>query len=300
MWMIFLLYAVFSITFPLGKAAMAYTQPIFFVGVRMIYAGLLLLGYQYFFTKEKLYIKKEDRGLFIHLSIFAIFLSYCLQYWALPCVSATKWALLYTITPFVTAFFSFYHFQEKLTLKKTFGLTLALLGLLPALIFNGHGQQSMATLCYFSIPDIAILLSVVCYSYGWVIARRLVKLKTYSPVMINGVSMFFGGILSFITSGFLETWHPFPVVGWYPFVPIVIAIAGFNIFSYIASTMLLKKYTATFLTFMSFVDPIYVALLSWIFLGETITWHFFAAIVLFVVGLFIFYQEELRQGYIVK
>ena len=154
MWQILLLYAIFSCTFPLGKYAMSYSQPIFFVGVRMIFAGLLLLGYQYIFTTEKLSIKKKDRVLFLHLALFSIYISYCSQYWALPYVSATKWALLYTICPFVTAFFSYVHFAEKLTWRKVFGLLLGLVGLIPALLFGTSGApiSSLTSVMYITIP----------------------------------------------------------------------------------------------------------------------------------------------------
>lgn len=305
MWEIFLLYAVFSLTYPLGKYAMMYTQPIFFVGARMIFAGLVLFAYQKFFTNEKFYVYKEDRKYFFHLTFFAIYLSYCLQYWALPYVPATKWALLYTVCPFITAFFSYVHFAEKMTFKKIVGLLLAAIGLIPALLYSNNHVNTIVcpeSLLNFGLPEIAILLSVTVYAYGWVVARKLVKEDRYSSVMINSIPMFFGGILALVTSPLIEQWaggRP-PVTQWQPFMIIVVAIAIFNIFSYVMSTILLKKYTATFLTFMSFVDPLYVALLSWLFLSESITWHFFVAVFLFVIGLFIFYQEELKQGYIVR
>lgn len=282
---------------------MSYTQPIFFVGCRMLFAGSVLLLFQYFFTREGLRINKRDRILFIKLALSGIYASYCLQYWALPYITATKWALLYTAGPFMTAFFSYLQFGEKITFKKLLGLLLGVLGLVPALLYGTHTMQVVGNCpkhSYGYLPEFSVLLAVAAYSYGWVVARQLVKRTSYSSGLINGVAMFVGGALAFGTSYLFECWTPAPVTDWKTFSWIVVSISFFNIFSYMMSTHLLKKYTATFLTFMSFVDPLYVALLSWMFLSEVITWHFFVAVTIFLSGLYLFYQEELRQGYIIK
>ena len=52
------------------------------------------------------------------------------------------------------------------------------------------------------------------------------------------------------------------------------------------------------LTFAGFVDPICAAFYGWIFLGETITPYFILSTVLVFIGLYVFYMEELRQGYV--
>lgn len=296
MWQILLLYAVFSLTYPLGKYAMGITQPIFFVGCRMLFAGTVLLLFEYFRHPRGIVIERRDRTAFMLLGFFGIYASYCLQYWALPYISATKWALLYTASPFVTAFFSYLQFGEQMTFKKIVGLILGVMGLIPALLYGTYSVTAVGdcpVYVYPYLPEIAVLAAVVAYSYGWVIARQLIKRKQYSSVLINGASMLLGGACSLITSALFECWTPTPVTHWSLFAVIVVSISAFNIFSYLLGTHLLRIYTATFLTFMSFVDPLYVALLSWFFLGEVITWHFFVAVGIFLTGLYLFYQEEL-------
>jgi drug/metabolite transporter (DMT)-like permease len=43
------------------------------------------------------------------------------------------------------------------------------------------------------------------------------------------------------------------------------------------------------------VTPLFASLFGWYFLNEEISWHFFASMVLFSIGLTLFYQEELSS-----
>jgi drug/metabolite transporter (DMT)-like permease len=45
------------------------------------------------------------------------------------------------------------------------------------------------------------------------------------------------------------------------------------------------------------VTPLFASLFGWYFLNEAITWHFYAAMTLFSIGLFIFYQEEVTTRF---
>jgi drug/metabolite transporter (DMT)-like permease len=56
---------------------------------------------------------------------------------------------------------------------------------------------------------------------------------------------------------------------------------------------LLKRFTATFMSFAGLVTPIFASLFGYIWLQEVITWHFLVSIALFSVGLVVFYREEI-------
>jgi drug/metabolite transporter (DMT)-like permease len=49
---VLLLYALFASVFTISKTGLMYTEPLFFVGIRMLFAGILLLAYQRVFKKE--------------------------------------------------------------------------------------------------------------------------------------------------------------------------------------------------------------------------------------------------------
>jgi drug/metabolite transporter (DMT)-like permease len=58
---------------------------------------------------------------------------------------------------------------------------------------------------------------------------------------------------------------------------------------------LLRKYSATFMSFTSFLSPIFAAFYGWAFFQEEITWHFYVSIAIVLVGLYLFYQDELKK-----
>ena len=150
------------------------------------------------------------------------------------------------------------------------------------------------------MPELAILASMVSYSYGWILSRRLVRDEGYSVGLIIGVAMAVGGVLALITSPFIDNWKGGPITSFWPFVYVLAGIIASNVFVVGINTYLLRFYTATFLVFLSFVDPLYVALYGWLFLRETVSWDFFFSVFTIFIGLYLFYREELRQGYVIR
>ena len=151
----------------------------------------------------------------------------------------------------------------------------------------------MGEFFYLSWPEIVVLLSVGFHSYGWIVVRKLVKHKDYAPMMVNGITMFWGGILGLFTIPFEkysvpENWYEY--FGWLGIVIVISNIICYNLYGH-----LLKKFTATFLSFAGFLVPIFAALYGWGFLGEKITWHFYLSSAIVFIGLYLFYQDELKK-----
>jgi drug/metabolite transporter (DMT)-like permease len=70
-------------------------------------------------------------------------------------------------------------------------------------------------------------------------------------------------------------------------------IVCYNVYGY-----LLKKYTATFLSFVGLLSPFFASLSEWVFLKQTPSWGILSSSLIVVFGLWIVYKEELKQGYI--
>lgn len=295
MWYLILLNALFASTFTIGKAILEYVQPIFFVSIRLMISGLLLISYQYFIKKESLRFKKEHFWLFFQLAFFLFYCSYVLDFAVLKYIDSIKWSQLYTLTPFFVGIFSYFVLDERITLKKGFGFLLGLVGIVPIILVKTGQEGILGSFLIFSVSEIIMLISVVLYAYGWVIARKLIKLG-YSPIQVNGLPMLSSGILCLLTSPFIDTWYPSPIMHIQGFIGLLGFLIAITIFAYLVNMYLLRLYTATFLRFLGFINPLYVALYSWFFLRETVTWHFFVSVILVFLGLYMFYQEELREN----
>ncbi len=287
-------YAFIAISFTLAKAVLAYAAPIFFVGFRMVLAGSVLLGYCYWRNPHMLKVEKKDYTKFALIILLHIYFSYVFDLLALQYMSSFKGAFIYNLSPFITALCSYLYFSEHMTPKKWLGLLIGFSGFLPELLLQAPGE-SMAAISW---GEILMICSVISAVFGWIVMRMLVK-EGYSPISVNGIGMMGGGLLALATSFAFEGWSPLPVTDWHEFLKITIAvIITANFIYYNLYGYLLRTYTATFMSFAGFLCPLYAALFGWYFLGEQVNATFFFSLLVVVIGLVLFYQEELKQGYI--
>jgi drug/metabolite transporter (DMT)-like permease len=297
------MYAVWSSMFSLAKIALQYSPPIFLTGFRMMLAAVVLLGYL-FITKRSSF--KLDRKQWISigfLAFFSIYLTNILEFWALQYLTAAKACFIYSLSPFFAAFFSYLHFGEKINRKKALGLGIGFLGIIPVLTLQTGAEDLVKAFSFFSWPTLAIVGAAMSSIYGWVLLRLVVKDQMISPTMANGGSMLIGSLLAFGHSFFSDAWNPIPILagsfapffGWTLLMAFISNIVCYNLYG-----MLLKKYTATFLSFVGLLSPIFASLHGWIFLGEPLSGLIFLSTGIVCVGLWIVYAAELKQGYITK
>lgn len=295
--LVILLYALCASTFTICKALLLYAKPLFVVGVRMLVAGLILYCYQWWSTRSFRLFAWRHWFLFLQIILFHIYFAYTLDLWSLQYLTSIQSSFIYNISPLLSALFSYLCFSEKMTLKKWIGLFIGFSGFLPEIFMNVQGAQTHS----IAIPALVLMGGVTSAVYGWIVMRTLVKEYHYSPVIVNGVGMMGGGILALLTSLVYDGWHEAPVTNIAAFVKLLILIVFIaNIVFYNFYGYLLKKYTATLLSFAGFSCPLFAALFGWLFLGETVHYTFFLSLAVVGIGLYIFYQEELRQGYIAR
>lgn len=260
----------------------------------MVVAGSIILIVNYI-SGKKSYIQKKDVLFFFLLSWIHIFIPYVTEFIGLETMSPSCAALMFNLMPFFTALFSYIIFKERMTIKKWVGFLIGLIGVLYMI-----PRESL--ICYqsFNIGYLLMLVSVVSCSLGWTLVKKLLQ-KGYSALQINGCTMLLGGLESLIVAHYFET--P-PVAGWYQNIHFwilfaaIIIIANFIFYNFYG--YLLHKYSATLLSFVGFLTPLFTALYDFVFLGISVGTEFYIATIIVAYGIYIFYQEELRQGYIAK
>lgn len=297
---VILMYATWSSVFSFGKAALAYSPPLFLTAARMLLAGVLILGFIAF--KNRLALKLSVKQIFSLslLAIFSIYLTNALEFWSLQHMTAAKTCFIYSLSPFFAAFFSYLHFGEKMNRRKWLGMAIGFLGILPVLAIQ-KGAEELTAISVFSWPELAMVGASICTVYGWVLLRLIVK--DASPLVANGVSMLIGGLFALLHSYLVEDWNPLPVASssLIPFGQnLLIMTVISNLICYNLYGLLLKRFTATFLSFMGILSPIFASLSSWLFLGEALSPVIFLSTGIVSLGLWLIYKAELRQGYIQK
>lgn len=293
MFFVLLLYALFASVFIIAKTGLQYTQPLFLIGVRMFLAGILMLGYQYFFQRQDFKLEKKHLMKVIYLAAFNIYLTNIFEFWALQYLTSFKTCFIYSISPFVSALFSYFIFSENITKKKWLGLAIGFIGIIPILLNETTTEEQTGHLLFLSWAEISMLLAVVCSVYGWILLRQLVRDAGYTSFMANGLSMFMGGAMALTHSFFTEDWNPIPVTEYVPFLECAILLMIIsNMICYNLYGALLKKFSATFMSFAGFSTPLFTALFGWFFLGEVITWPFYVSAAIVFLGLVIFSKAE--------
>jgi drug/metabolite transporter (DMT)-like permease len=299
MFLIITLYAVLAATFVFAKYAVACAAPSFLIGFRMVLAGLCLLGYQAVRNKKALSIKTEDYWLFARTALFHIYLAFTFEFWALQYVGAFKTNMIYATTPFIAASLAYILHKERLNIAKKIGILIGVAGLVPIFLTAQESSLDVASLWVVGLPEV-VLFSSACFSaYAWFLVKDLMQ-RGYALVVINGISMLGGGVLSLITS--LIVYGPtIPVTNWHMFLLWVgLLILSANIIVYNLYGTLLRRYSITLLTFAGFLCPSFGALYEWLLTGKCVSWHYFVSLALVMTGLYVFYRQELSKDRLIN
>jgi drug/metabolite transporter (DMT)-like permease len=298
---VFFCFFIWSTCFALGKTTLEFSPPIFLTGARMFLAGIIILAFLAIFQKKDLQIKKHQLFPLILFTISAVYLTNIFEFWGLQYLTAAKACFIYSLSPFLAALFSYFQFKERITSKKLLGLVIGFIGFIPVLLNQSGAEQLLGGFSFLSWAEIALIVATVTSVYGWILLRKLGKDEGMSPLMANGSSMLIGGIFALLHSFFTENWDPVPIsnyLGFFQGVFLMILIS--NLICYNLYGWLLKRFTATFLSFAGLTTPLFAAFFGWLILKETVSWTFFVSVGIISLGLWLVYAEELRLGYIVR
>lgn len=295
MWLVFSLYALFASVFTVAKGALEYASPFFLVGSRMMIAGALLIGYAAWKSPKSIRLNRASAIRVLLLGFFNIYMTNVLELWGLKYLTSFKTCLLYSLSPFLSALFSFIMLNERLNIRKWLGLLVGFLGIWPIMVTQNPNELLAGTLFGFSGAEVAVFCAVIFSVIGWILLRQLVRGDACSPVVANGYSMLLGGALALLQSSVLEQWSPLPITN-YPvwiestlFLIIVSNIICYNLYGH-----LLKEFSPTFMAFAGLSTPLFTALFGWTFHGEEITVSFFLSLAIVFFGLLVFYFEEIK------
>ena len=197
--------------------------------------------------------------------------------------------------------------SERLTKRQWVGLIIGFLGFIPILVSHDVGEKVTRHFGFLSIPELVLIIGVAAAAYGWIVTKYLLTERSYSPLMINGMGMLGGGIMSFLSSIPLEGWPPQLILVsgsatltpfWYSFSMMLFLLFSLiligNVISFNLYAVLLRKYSTTFISFSGFTVPLFTATMDWLLWGQLVSTGFIMTTVIVIIGLFLFYQDELK------
>jgi len=291
MTLIVLLHALFGISMPISKVLLVHASPLFLTGVRMGIAGCLLLLYEKLKNRKQLYFHFDHLIIFAQVVVFGIFGSYVLRFYALQYLPSGKASFLLNFSPLLSSLYAYVVFREKMTKKQWIGLLIGFIGMVPMLMASSKEEAMLTEFYFISLPEFIIIISAALHTYSYILIQKLVRDYSYSPALVNGVTMGLGGLLSLFVSFGVEQ-NPCQALNMHFLMMLAFLIVTSNIICHTIYAQLLRKYSATFLSFSGFLSPLFSIFYGWSFLSEEVTWHFYASTIIVMVGLYLFYQDE--------
>jgi drug/metabolite transporter (DMT)-like permease len=311
MFLILLINVLMAATFSVVKLVLDnYTGPLFLVGYRMTLAGFLLLGYLFFFKRKDLKIEKQDWLAFVKIILFHVYISYICEFWSQKYLSPSKVALLFNLSPFITAGFSYFMHKQTQSIKKLAGLVIGFVGFFPILLKHSPTEEAFGSFLNISQPELVLFIGVASAAYAWLIVEHLVVKRKYSALMVNGFGMLCGGLLATLTSfvvgnyganfglaGFGRAWNPVPFTDFGILTLWVLVLILFsNVIFYNVYAWLMHRYSPTLLSFFGLTIPLFAAGWEWLLLGGTVSWIFWLSLSIISFGLALYYREEMLEN----
>ncbi|MDI6803950.1 MAG: DMT family transporter [Bacteroidota bacterium] len=217
-----------------------------------------------FFRKTIFKFDKSDYPMIFFLSFVAIYLNQFVFLSSLKFTTPANASLLYATTPTMVLILSYFFLGEKLTLTKSLGIGIALIGILLVVFERGINLSSEYTL-----GNLMLIGAVISWSVYTVFGKKLIlkygAFKTSSATMILGSVIFLPlgmfGVVNFDFSH-LSTVD----VGGILYLGLGTSLLGYGLWYYA-----LGKIDTSKVAIFTNLQPVITTILSVVLLGTTIT-----------------------------
>ncbi|URM32640.1 DMT family transporter [Cytobacillus firmus] len=273
--------------FIVGKTLVDHASPTTLTILRWTIAIICLVPLVWHKEKRLLPPKKAFLPLFL-MGITGVALFQALQFMALEKTSATSVGLISTLNMFSIAGFSFIFLKEKINTLQLMSMFVSLFGVLLVL---SKGSLEMLVLLQFNIGDLYMIAAVGMWGIYSVCSKW--AMSFVSPMMSILYSGIFGllVLLPFGTADFTVTdvTASFLLSILYTgLISTVLCMVLWNI----GISQLGASTSGLFLNF----NPIFTALLAFIFLGEVMNWIQATGSIIVIAGCFLFSALKTRPG----
>lgn len=256
------------------KAVMPQTSPLFLAAVRLIPAGMLLVGLATWLGRPQ----PKSWQAWLWILAFALVDGTMFQgFLALGLVrtGAGLGSLLIDSQPLAVAVMAAVLYKERIGVGATFGLLLGVFGIgligLPTEMLNAIAAGDWATVWevgIFTLGEWLMLAASLSMAIGTILIRPVVRYA--DPVAATGWHMVLGGIPLLLLSGQIEVdrWQHVSAWGWVgmAYMTLMGSAIAYGLFFYFASSGSLTTLSA-----LTFSTPVFALLFGRIFLGEMLT-----------------------------
>ncbi|KFN01082.1 EamA family transporter [Bacillus clarus] len=291
---------IFGTTFLMIKIGIeAGTPPLFSAGIRFLLAGLILITI--FKVKRKHVMPYLLSKRIMYAGFCLTFMTFATLYWAEQYISSGLAAVLSATGPMMILLLQSRRNKTKLQKEQLFALLIALIGVFCISLPGMHQELTFIG----SIACLVILVGELFYGIGSIYSKEILSdFPRVSPFLINGIQMFYGGILLLIVSVVMEQPNPAVLTSWSVQWPILYLIFVGSIGGHGLYYWLLSKTNPVFPSTWLYVSPLIAVIVGYIILGEPINPAMGIGACLILIGVFLANRSTLglyfKQGKLLK
>ena len=273
---------IFGTTFLTIKIGIeAGAPPLFSAGIRFFLAGIILMIL--FKLKRKEIMPHIFSKRIMYAGFCLTFMTFASLYWSEQYISSGLAAVLSATGPMMILLIQAKRNREKLQKEQLVALVIALIGVIFVSLPGMHQQVSFI----WSIACIVLVIGELFYGIGSIRSKEILSdLSNVSPFLINGIQMFYGGILLLIASIIVEQPNVTVLTSWSVQWPILYLIFIGSIGGHGLYYWLLSKTNPVFPSTWLYVSPLIAIIVGYIILGEPLNPTMGMGACLILIGVF--------------
>ncbi|HDX9704315.1 TPA: EamA family transporter [Bacillus thuringiensis] len=281
---------IFGTTFLTIKMGIeAGAPPLFSAGMRFFLAGIILMII--FKLKRKEIMPHIFSKRIMYAGFCLTFMTFASLYWSEQYISSGLAAVLSATGPMMILLIQAKRNREKLQKEQLVALVIALIGVIFVSLPGMHQQVSFI----WSIACIVLVIGELFYGIGSIRSKEILSdLSNVSPFLINGIQMFYGGILLLIASIIVEQPNVTVLTSWSVQWPILYLIFIGSIGGHGLYYWLLSKTNPVFPSTWLYVSPLIAIIVGYIILGEPLNPTMGMGACLILIGVFLANRSTLR------
>jgi drug/metabolite transporter (DMT)-like permease len=292
--MLFLLFVFFLIAsaFLVNGYITTFLAPDLFVFLRMGISGILLFII-YCRNKEILTAAKNHFFFLFLIASLTTFLPSLLRAYALQNILASRASFWGALEPFIASLYLYILYNEQITKYQVIGCVLSCFASIFFIVMQA--KENIFIGAIICLADLAQLGSIFISRFGWIKAQELMKQNIFAPQQLNAFCFIISSVLSLLLfisrKGKLD--YLYPLLHNYSFLgAFLYTIIIGNMIAYTLYAYALKNTVVTYVAIAGLSMPLFVHLLSVLFLHEALSPSFFLSIILIAIALFIFQKKD--------
>lgn len=291
---------IFGTTFLTIKIGIeAGAPPLFSAGIRFFLAGIILMTI--FKLKRKEIMPHIFSKRIMYAGFCLTFMTFASLYWSEQYISSGLAAVLSATGPMMILLIQAKRNREKLQKEQLVALVIALIGVIFVSLPGMHQQVSFI----WSIACIVLVIGELFYGIGSIRSKEILSdLSNVSPFLINGIQMFYGGILLLIASIIVEQPNVTVLTSWSVQWPILYLIFIGSIGGHGLYYWLLSKTNPVFPSTWLYVSPLIAIIVGYIVLGEPLNPTMGMGACFILIGVFLANRTTIgayfKQGKLLK